>query len=114
MRTESAATAVGKRAKFVQLCPREGSKLRHLYDVFMEHKGVPLQINLKAEYGAAATSMVTQLQNFYGLDIFCKRGGRGVHHATYLLAGEWFGATYVDYVANRIQKAERNPGSMSN
>lgn len=95
MRLESAAAAKDQDTGSRNLRPGEGTKLRAVYDLFMANKGLPVQ------YKANTNSNLFQLVNFYGLDIRRIRNGRWV------LAGEWFGPTYVDYIADRLAAAER-------
>ena len=108
MRQESAASMKGTRAHY-QLAPREGTKLRALYDGFMEHKGLPFQRNLCPK----DHRRIADLKDFYGLDIRMLKSGSGNRWegssvpGTWVLAGEWFGKTYVDYIADRIAKHER-------
>jgi len=85
------------------LRPREGTKLRAMYDLLMANKGVPIDISLSKLYGRKCmSSQVSALTDFYGLDI------RNLKRGRWVLAGEWFGATYVDYIADRIAKAEKS------
>lgn len=84
--------------------PAEGTRLRELYDLFKANEGVPV---------AVATSRgrpVDDLTDFYGLDIMCLipgRGGAPPHNVkpVYVLAGEWFGMEYVDYIARHLERA---------
>lgn len=72
--------------------PREGTKLREVYDTFQRNKGVPL------DWSSTQYSGMYQLTDFYGLDIIRLKKN------TWLLAGEWFGRVYVDYVSDRISE----------
>ncbi len=69
--------------------PKDGTKTRHLYDIFKANKGRIVRIELlyRIEY----------LRTIYGLDIrTC-----GKHNSRhYCLVGEWFGRVYIDYIAN--------------
>ena len=69
--------------------PREGSYLRECYDLFLNNRGVPIRF-VERNNNRNATR---QLQDYYGLDIRCIEPGKWV------LAGEWFGKNYVDYIA---------------
>jgi hypothetical protein len=83
------------------ILPREGSRLRAIYDELMENKGFPIQ----GGFTNRDKNCVEQLQNFYGLDIRIFRHGKGRGKGStsvWILAGEWFGKTYVDYIADRI------------
>jgi hypothetical protein len=71
-----------------QKYPKEGTKLRGLYDLFQANKG--RVISYKITNGA----QIEFLKDFYGLDIRCIRKG------AWVLAGEWFNdSDYVDYIA---------------
>lgn len=94
-----------------QSSPREGTKLRRMYDLLMASKGLPLDTPL-AMFGMTAESRsnnagiyIENLRNFYGLDIRKLEPGRWV------LAGEWFGKVYIDYIAERIHAAETHAPS---
>lgn len=104
MRMESAAASKGTKsgAATRNLRPRDGTKLRALYDQFMANKGVPVEMTIAAMLGSPNKGgEVDQLRDFYGLDI------RKLGYGRWVLAGEWFGKTYVDYIAERIAQAER-------
>lgn len=88
MRHATASQLTGHRRAPVQSLPREGTKLREVYDLFQANKGVA--ISFKRDHA------VYFLVDFYGLDIRCVRQGQWV------LAGEWFGKVYQDYIAERI------------
>lgn len=106
MRCQTAAKAK-LRTRYVgaplQEKPREGSRLRQIYDVLQANKGAPVEIEStkKSPIGI----QLVQLENFYGLDVRCVRNGscRVGRKSTYILAGEWFGRVYVDYIAQRIE-----------
>lgn len=66
--------------------PREGSYLRKCYDLFLNNRGVPIRF-------VEQSKVTHQLQNCYGLDVRCIEPGKWV------LAGEWFGRNYIDYIA---------------
>lgn len=76
--------------------PKPGTKLRGIYDLFQENKGLPLH------FPTSGSSGLYQLTDFYGLDIIRLKKN------TWLLAGEWYGKVYVDYVAERILKENKN------
>jgi hypothetical protein len=78
--------------------PREGTKVRAVYDLFMTHKGTPVSYSR-----AHRPEIIDRLTDNWGLDI--RRVGKG----RYLLAGEWFGREYVDYVAARFHALEHAP-----
>jgi hypothetical protein len=78
--------------------PHEGTRTRELYDFFKANEGVPLKLTISRNDRAK----ITALQDVYGLDIRCVRYG------TWVLAGEWFGSRYVDYIAQRITERSRD------
>lgn len=97
MRTETAAQAKGtKRGACCREIPHEGTRMRRVFDIFMANKGVPVDIAPSQFGGRNKGSVVRQLTDIYGLDLRCIRPGRWV------LAGEWFGRHYVDYIAERL------------
>jgi hypothetical protein len=109
MRTESAACA--KRAgKVNQRVPRPGTRLRELYDLFHVYRGEPRPFILTR----CDRILMEQLSLFYGLDIRNlgptknQIPGSGRGPSIWVLAGEWFGRHYVDYIAERIEKLEKN------
>jgi hypothetical protein len=77
--------------------PAEGTKVRATYDLFMAHKGEPISFSRDRHH----PFIIDRLVDTWGLDI--RRIGKG----RYLLAGEWFGIEYVDYVALRFHALER-------
>jgi len=109
MRQESAASAKGCSAH-TQLAPRDGTKLRALYDLFMANKGTPVEVKIfgNSKFGTktGAAVRLEQLRSFYGMDIRCIKR-RGHLPGIWVLAGEWFGPPYVDYVADRLAVLDR-------
>jgi hypothetical protein len=87
MHVKSAAVAKGTRPEPTNLKPREGTKIRALFDLFYANKGRAVDVYCAVDVGAR----LAQLQDIYGLDI--RRFGK----SKYCLVGEWFGATYIDY-----------------
>lgn len=92
MRIESPSQAKRPRTKPLQKVPREGTKLRELYDVLEANKGIAVKLGGSIQGGRR----MADLTDYYGLDVRC--AGRG----TWILAGEWFGTEYVDYIARRL------------
>lgn len=90
MRTTSAAQAKGKETSPRQNAPRPGTAIRVAYDLLQANHGLP--VTIRDPYGV----IKAQLQDIYGLDI------RNCGQHRYLLAGEWFGRVYIDYVAERL------------
>lgn len=80
--------------------PAEGSYLHKLFQLLHDHKGRPVRVYWKQwfldsrQYAGALTS----LEDIYGLDIRDVPGKKGWK----ILAGEWFGKVYIDYVAETI------------
>jgi hypothetical protein len=68
------------------LKPREGTKLRAVYDRFYANKGRVILFKID-DYKAT----IAQLTDIYGLDI------RRIHNGQWALVGEWFGRVYLDY-----------------
>jgi hypothetical protein len=75
--------------------PNEGTRVREVYDLFQNNKGSILNTTLN-ELGCDYTT-ISQLVDFYGLDI------RRLGHRKWCLVGEWFGKTYIDYLAESIK-----------
>jgi hypothetical protein len=88
--------------------PREGTKLRRAYDLFQANKGIPVEFP-RTMLGVA---QINNLQDFYGLDIriaqraYEKDGYGNNRPPLSMLAGEWFGRVYIDYVAERIEAVQ--------
>lgn len=103
MRTESAASAKGKWS--CQQIPREGTRLRAGYFLFQANKGLPIEASLSEIFCSPrdkrASNSIEQLRSFYGMDI------RKLGPRRWVLAGEWFGREYRDYIADRIHEVER-------
>lgn len=78
----------GNYDRFAKL-PREGSRLREAYDFFVSSRGIPVAVLLSTY----PRTTIDNLRDYYGLDIRCIESGKWV------LAGEWFGKHYVDYIA---------------
>ena len=98
MRCLSAARALRKKTRTIHEVPRDGSELRRIYDLLQANKGKPVEL------GDVRPWEIIPLEDFYGLDIrkvgrkSFKTGAPSLH----LLAGEWFGRVYIDYVAERM------------
>jgi len=105
MRNES-AYSIKQRVKrgatpIHQKIPREGSRLRLIYDAFMSRKLEAIRFD--KELGVSPTTVQTAVHNltdFYGLDIRPGKYGTG-----YRLVGEWFGRVYVDYSKEAEEQA---------
>lgn len=78
--------------------------MRVLYDLLMNNAGKPVDL----VYTRSDGRRMQALSDFYGLDIriaqyASKFRGRKLLH---ILAGEWFGKVYVDYLATTEQEVE--------
>lgn len=97
MRLMSATEAkAGHKYPNAQQIPRRGTILRAQYDRLMENRGLP--VFMSSEF---TCTRKIQLVDYYGLDIRQLPGRR-----RYVLAGEWFGSVYVDYIAAQINGYE--------
>lgn len=108
MRCETAARVKAWKRRHesvpLQVAPRVGTRLRKTYDALMACKGAPIEIQYR--YLGPDISM---LVNFYGLDVrLVKQGSKRTDRlSTYVLAGEWFGRVYVDYIAEHLASLEQ-------
>jgi hypothetical protein len=100
MHVETGGTLKGTWFGELASCPREGTRRRELYDLFKANEGIPI----RAKFTRCDRGSMSALQDSYGLDIRCLRRGPG---STWVLAGEWFGSEYVDYIAQRITERSR-------
>lgn len=86
---------------------------RQVYDHLMQNKGKVVELwQLGARQNL--TGILNALQDYYGLDVRPVKRGYGGGPATYVLAGEWFGKVYVDYIAEAQEKeaATAVPGGL--
>jgi hypothetical protein len=103
--------------------PREGTRLRFIYDKIFAEPGQWIIFSAKKDFGwwsfaskdgaGSLGNMLDQLQNSYGLDIRTRRlaGAHGRAQREVMLAGEWFGRVYIDYTQNPdLAKNPRVPG----
>lgn len=102
-----------KRGKFGyvrQDMPKEGTRLRLLFDLFWRYKGHPVPDDaFRAIIGLAGTCFKLEALRNYGLDIraFPMKtrgtliGQEGSHgnKRCYVLVGVWEGSKYLDFVA---------------
>lgn len=72
--------------------PREGTKIRELYDLFIGRKGQVVRV---AQAGRRQTA-IRRLQDSYGLDV------RPLGKGRWMLVGEWCGKVYLDYTPEAI------------
>lgn len=84
--------------------PREGTRLRECYDLLQANKGIPVEWRR----GLVDSTAVIYLSDYYGLDIRLLQKGdsRTGRKPLYVLAGEWFGKVYVDYIAEQVARNE--------
>ena len=88
MRTAPASHLRKRHARACRAVPCIGSRLREIYDLFMSRKGQIVEFSHDAQ-----GRRLEDLRDYYGLDI------RRVSRGKWVLAGEWFGRTYLDYVS---------------
>lgn len=101
MRVAPASTLKGS-TRVIQKIPREGTRLRRMFDLLSESKGVPIDIPLATFEGTTGHGrLIADLRDYYGLDI------RMIAYGRWVLAGEWFGKVYVDYIVEHLAKLER-------
>lgn len=91
------ASAAGKQKTYKNR-PTSGTKIGNIYDMFMSQRG--LVIEWKAQ-DHGESLIIDVLRYIYGLDIRLIRKGRNERKSQWLLAGEWDGKVYIDYVAER-------------
>jgi hypothetical protein len=97
-----------------QMKPREGSRLRAIYDRLQENRGCFVSLDDLVNVGPHYTAWHARLRDELGFDIrkhvTCggPGSGRGCQTTTYALVGEWFGDCYVDYVAERFRDPKVN------
>ncbi len=107
MRTESAYSIKGSKDKGKQKVPREGSRIRLLWDLLHLHQGEVVTLPLTTMF---PITTIYVLRDFYGLDIINlstnegDKAGRKKGNSRWILAGEWFGSKYVDYIAKNKQR----------
>lgn len=77
--------------------PKEGTKLREVYDFFKNNKGKIVDYSFS---GVSKSGILRQLTDFYGCDIRCLKDKR------WLFAGEWVGNRYVSYFEPTEEVAE--------
>lgn len=88
--------------------PHEGSAPKRLYDVLFAHRGRDVDLRPACReiglpsHGGYLRTRLAMLTDYYGCDI-----RKGLKRGHYILAGEWFGAHYSDYVNQAIDEAIR-------
>ena len=68
--------------------------MRAAFDEFQANKGIPIEFRADVHNPRIMASLI----DFYGLDI--RHAGR---KSQYILAGEWIGKVYIDYIAERLK-----------
>lgn len=83
--------------------PRSGTELGDFYDFLMRHRGRPVVVRWQRFFAKATRKgrAMEDLRDYWGLDL--RRLGDGA----LLLAGEWHGRVYVDYVAEASERRWR-------
>lgn len=92
MRTLSVTDIKSRKTIMNQQMPRDGTKLRQVYDLFQRNKGNTIEFAVTRQ---TIARQISDLRDYYGLDII--RIGK----CQWVLAGEWFGRVYIDYIANQ-------------
>jgi hypothetical protein len=69
--------------------PSSGTLLGNVYERLYAARGKPVAIKYCGPH-------LERLRDYYGLDI------RRLRYGQYVLAGEWFGKVYVDYIAEHL------------
>jgi hypothetical protein len=72
--------------------PKEGTKTRELYNLFMSNKGKVIDIDF-GDRTQMNWRIKENLMDFYGLDI------RSFGRKKWCLVGEWDGRAYIDYMS---------------
>lgn len=88
-RVTTVSEAKGSNHPPKQNVPKEGTKIRELYDLFMDNKGKILDVTFN---DSTERSRKAYLVDSYGLDIRCLQRGK------WCLVGEWNDDKYIDYV----------------
>lgn len=100
MRVESVSSLKHtKHSRPLQKIPREGTNIRAVYDLLMERRGLPIEVPLTVLTGNGKR-IINDLTDFYGLDI------RKLRSKCWVLAGEWIGRVYVDYIAEALANSD--------
>lgn len=91
MRCQTVSSSKGKSTGLLNEVPGEGTKIREIYDLFQANKGRVISFSFGRNQ-----KILKNLIDFYGLDI------RNIGQCKWVLAGEWFGKVYVDYITQRM------------
>lgn len=91
------------------MVPREGTYTHAVYSILKANPASPVNLP-RSNF---LNTVIEALRDYYGLDVRrfyekqIRKGQRGLPLSRHWLVGEWFGKTYVDYVADRRAKEER-------
>lgn len=98
----------GKKVRALRTEPKEGTRTRQIYDLFVASPGKPIEFSL-VDYCGYHTPLISQIETTYGLDIrLIKQGSsRTNRKSLWVLAGEWFGPIYIDYTADTEEHMDR-------
>jgi hypothetical protein len=97
MRLPPASEIKKQSRRQINSVPREGSRLRALYDLFHENRGRVIHFAASTGNGRPICDLI----EYYGLDI------RRIARCKWVLAGEWFGLHYRDYISEHLTSEER-------
>lgn len=97
-RPASVSLLKGSRNRPLQEKPREGTKLRLIYDRLFENAGFPIPMDFNAD-------IITTFTLFYGLDIrpVQRKSFKRNLEPTVVLAGYWDGNVYIDCIAAHLK-----------
>lgn len=100
----------GQRILPLQHKPCEGTIIRQVYDLLMANAGKSVALfegRNETKIKVVQTS-INRLGYEYGLDIRLTQHGwkKSNRPALYVLAGEWFGKIYVDYIADTEEQMD--------
>ncbi|SRR5260370_31476539 len=80
--------------------PRKGTLLRYYYDLFQDNKGEVIEL----AFGRNTSSrIIPDLIDYHGFDLRCVKKGGPSCNSKWLLAGEWIGKIYIDYVVGGLK-----------
>ncbi len=111
MRVEPPSSLMGRKGgRRVGKEPACASIAGRILAALRGNAGRPVDISpFVAEFGSSGASTARRdLEDFYGMDIRTARSGTGRRRGSelqWLLAGEWFGLEYRDYVNDAIDEA---------
>lgn len=87
----------GTTRQALQQEPRPGTKIKAVYDLFINHPAIPIHINQINAIIGKRYSMVREILLEYGLDI------RNYSHGYWWIVGKYNeDDTYTDYIADKM------------